>query len=134
MAIKEHLEQVQKGLETWNVWRQTISGRPDFSNANLSKARLNGELEKDGMKLWTYMNLSKADFSGANLTGADLTGADLYQANLSGADLSGADLTGANLTEANLTEANLTGASGVNLSGVNKFSGTIMPDGTVWEK
>ncbi len=134
MAIEEHLEQVQKGLETWNLWRFTNSGKPDFSGANLSGAKLKGKLEDSSLGLWTYMNLIEADFSGADLSGADLSGADLTRANLTEANLTGANLTGANLTGANLTGANLTGASGANLSGVNELSGTIKPDGTVWKK
>ena len=71
--------------------------------ANLSQARLGGEL---GNLSWA--NLVEADLSGANLFIANLSGANLRGANLRGANLKLADLSGASLVETNFVDATLT--------------------------
>lgn len=109
MANQEHVEILRKGVVTWNEWlRKNPDISPDLSEADLS-----------------WMNLSRANFSGADLReaqlhltnlvhadliGVNLVGANLREANLSGADLSGAELKGVNLREAVLYSADLSGA------------------------
>ena len=129
MANREHVEQLKKGVEEWNDWRENSKEVPDLTDAMLTGAILSGA-DLSGA------DLSGADLSGANLSGAILRGAilsyailsyaihsdanlsdaNLSDANLSGAILSDANLTGAILSGANLTSANLSGA---NLSGAN---------------
>ena len=82
----------------------------------MTKAELNGVLEKHekwlgGDNEGKMANLRGADLSVANLSGANLRGADLSGANLKRADLSGADLRGANLKWADLSEGDLRGAN-----------------------
>ena len=104
MPNPEHLEQLKRGVEHWNQWRNSVETRPDFIYAH-----------------FRGINLRGADFSGAIFIESDLSGADLRETILtaidfSEADLSGADLRGANLNIArligtNLSEAKLTGAN-----------------------
>src|SRR5947208_3294550 len=66
MADREHVEQLQQGVDTWNKWRQDHPDiYPDLSYANLSHAKL-----------------TEADLSYANLSHAKLTGTDLSHAKL----------------------------------------------------
>jgi len=83
----------------------------DLSGASFKKAKLIGAILND-------VNLNRANLSRADLSEAQLRNADLRCAILSKANLSGADLQGANLEGADLTDV--------------RFSGTIMPDGSVW--
>ncbi|GCE17547.1 toll/interleukin-1 receptor domain-containing protein [Dictyobacter kobayashii] len=147
MANPEHLQQLKKGRQSWNEWREmNAEVLPDLSHTDLSRvdlrdAKLYGTYLRDtnlrganlsGASLF-YANLSDADLSGANLSGAALGAARFINANLRGAelayarfngsytDLRGANLSGANLRGANLSEANLSGIdlSGANLRGAN---------------
>ncbi len=99
MADPEHLEELKKGVESWNQWRANPIVKPGITEANLSKADLRG------------FNLSGADLSGADLSGADLSGANLEGAYLEQANLTGANLTGSNLERTDLEGANLVQAS-----------------------
>jgi uncharacterized protein YjbI with pentapeptide repeats len=143
MANSEHLEILEKGLETWNNWRdENPDIIPDFSNfsffqanlcfANFSGANFSGADLYDAVLSETnfhradlskanlsYAHLSHADLSGANLNGADLTHTDFDNTNLSGADLNGVDLSHLNFSETNFSGANLSGA---NLSQVEFFN------------
>ncbi len=96
MVNPMHLTILQRGVHTWNQWRQQHrDGPPDLSRANLAGANL------------ASADLRAVNLAGANLSHADLFEADLYRANLSGADLHGANLGAANLFETNLSRANL---------------------------
>lgn len=100
-----------------------VQKRPNFAGADLSRARIMGDLpgaDLSGAKL-TNANLGvniknqgmgqmRTDLTGANLTGADLSGADLNRALLTFARLGNASLAGANLFRANLVGADLAGA------------------------
>ena len=94
-----------------NTGTKNISGRIDFTNANIFHEITqkpancqNAILIKAILK---NANCVGVDFSGADLSGADLSGADLSGADLSGANLSGANLSGANLSDADLSDAKL---------------------------
>ncbi len=123
MDTEEHLAPLQRGVESWNHWRQQHPElNPDLKDAYLSRADLNGaNLSRANLSRTNLSgaHLSGADLSGAQLSGAYLSGADLSWAKLSGAQLSGANLSGADLRQANLSEADLQGAylSGAKLSG-----------------
>ena len=137
MANEEQLEILNKGIETWNKWREDSPDveidltLADLMGANLADANLKGA-DLAGADL-TDSNLARADLTGADLiravlTGAVLRGTDLMGANLSDVDfrntnLMFTDLRRANLTETDLKEANLTGAylMGANLS--NSYMG-----------
>lgn len=106
MAVKEHKEILESGVEEWNDWRYVnASTRPDLSGSNIRIRNLAGANLK-GADLRRAI-LPGADLSGADLEGADLSGADLMEANLEEANLSGADLREANLMGANLKNADL---------------------------
>ena len=114
MANDDHIAQLEKGVASWNAWRnENPAIRPDLSGANLTKAALTGaDLSEANL---SQANLSQANLSKAKLTSADLTGANLCEAKFRGADLLSANLKGANLSgedlsHANLNQANLSGA------------------------
>jgi uncharacterized protein YjbI with pentapeptide repeats len=119
VANFEHLDQLKKGVESWNHWRRenphiipnlkNIDCRlVDLSFADLRGARLNG-VKFIGARL-VSTRFSKADLSNANLSKADLRYAEFKASNLSKTNLSGANLSEANLNEACLTEADLSKA------------------------
>lgn len=147
-------------LENSSIMRPTVfsdlnlnrAEAPNFSGANLTSARITG-------------NLDGANFRGANLTGLDFqphepradisffprnfcrgcdftratlknsnlydasfvmakfVNADLSGANLMRVDLTKADLTGADLTGADLTDANLDSAILLNVRGIDRVKG-----------
>jgi uncharacterized protein YjbI with pentapeptide repeats len=125
---------------------------PNFSGANLSRARIMARLSRADMRganladarlgppeggnelktpqqtdlsgaLLAGANLQRADLSRVNLSFADLTGANLAGANLGGADLSHAVLTGANLAGTNLADADLNGAVLTHVEGMATAQG-----------
>jgi len=126
---QEHLDNLKKGVEHWNLWRTNNPDiKPNLREANLIRADLNGanlreaDLQDANLSFadLTCANLEEAWLLGADLTGACLTGADfigayltstnLEKANIRAADLTEADLWGADLTGADLTGADLTRA------------------------
>lgn len=119
MANEEHLDQLKKGVESWNQWRKINEAiHPDLSGADLREANLNrtnltntnlSRANLDNADLCgAYFN-SGTDFSGANLSNANLCEAYLSRVNLCNADLSGVYLSGAYLNEAKLSRAKLNG-------------------------
>jgi hypothetical protein len=119
VADKEHVDQLRKGVASWNDWRRGGRQFPDLSVINLRDIDLRGADLRD-----TDLNgakLRNAELSDANLSGADLGSADLRDADLSKANLSEANLSGASMSSANLNGANLHGATlrGADLSGAN---------------
>jgi uncharacterized protein YjbI with pentapeptide repeats len=131
VANEEHVALLRQGVETWNTWRRTYSGKfpPDLAGADLHGMDLDGADLHEVYLIDTDLhggilsgaNLRYADLSGANLHGADLNGADLHEASLFGANLSEADLSAASLHgtvlgHATLSHANLRGASLVQAS------------------
>ena len=76
MANPEHLQELQKGVESWNRWKHEHPQTwPDLSGADFTRANLGGA------------NLGWTNLTQADLHGADLTGADLHWANLGGVGL-----------------------------------------------
>jgi uncharacterized protein YjbI with pentapeptide repeats len=131
VANEEHVALLRQGVETWNTWRRTYSGKfpPDLAGADLHGMDLDGTDLHEVYLIDTDLhggilsgaNLRYTDLSGANLHGADLNGADLHEASLFGANLSEADLSAASLHgtvlgHATLSHANLRGASLVQAS------------------
>lgn len=122
MARQEHQDQLNKGVDHWNQWRQQDPYLlPDLSDANLSDADLSGANLSNAILNGARLNrarLSNAVLSGARLSGARLSRANLSGAILSGADLSRADLHNAKLGNADLGDADLSNAicSGADLS------------------
>ncbi len=102
MANEEHLAILERGVQAWNKWaleNPLIS--PDlmganFSNANLSRARLD------------YANLRHTDLSGANLSSAYLR-----VATFSTAILQNTDLTNARIGETIFADTDLSQAKGL---------------------
>ena len=153
MANKKHVEQLRKGISTWNDWKiDNLNTRPDLSRANLNGTNLNeanlseADLSEANLSKATLQNtnLSKADLNKANLKQTILSKADLKWANLKEADLSEANLSetklwGINLNKANLSKANLRGANlnGADLSGANlneaDLSGADLSETNLWE-
>jgi uncharacterized protein YjbI with pentapeptide repeats len=137
MANPEHLSVLRKGVNRWNLWREsypTVS--PDlsgmgrlvdwddpketllsvttlhwrkFSGANFSRTNL----QRSEMAL---LDLDDSDLTDSDLSGADLHGASFRRARLLRADLSAADCRGARFEDANLLEADL-GAADLSLAG-----------------
>ena len=100
MANLKHMDNIKRGVDTWNAWRGNNSHiLPSLSEAGLHMAYLN-----------------KANLSRADLSDAGLRLADLIEANLKGADLCWANLSEANLRKANLEKTNL---QSVNMNGSN---------------
>ena len=126
---------------------QAKSAHPDLSGADFRGADLK-ERDLSGRNL-SNANLSQANLSDAFLHKVNLQGANLYKANLFRANLLEANLRDANLRETNLIGADLSGAdlSGADLRGAKigtkdrllvklvgaKFTGAILPDGTIHE-
>ena len=108
MAVTEHFEKLNEGMEAWNEWRRQNSGvKPDLSGEKLPD-KLAG-IDFSGVNL-ARSNLQGSDAKGSDLQGADLSRAVLINADFSEAKLEGADLEGAEMGRANLSEADLTGA------------------------
>ena len=111
MANLEHLQELEKGSESWNKWLLLLDKQKiDRRTIDLSNADLSGKEKK-----W-----SEYDFKGVNLKGVNLRFSDLTKANFLLADLREADLTYAKirytefnqaiLDNANFTSADLFGA------------------------
>ncbi len=111
MANLEHLQELEKGSESWNKWLLLLDKQKiDRRTIDLSNADLSGKEKK-----W-----SEYDFKGVNLKGVNLRFSDLTKANFLLADLREADLTCAKirytefnqaiLDNANFTSADLFGA------------------------
>ena len=118
MPDPKHLRILEKGVKTFNDWREKNPYIfPNIVKANLSGADLSGaDLSRAHL---SEANLSEADLSGADLRGANLRRADLSRADLKQTHLRDAILSSANLIGLNISRADLTRASmnGVNLSG-----------------
>ena len=128
---------LRRGIETWNLWRQTTDTKPDLSHADITSllpdsvgtvdqtqvdsGRLNfadTNLNRADLRqmILKFPNFEKASMRDAKLQGADLTGANLHDADLSKANVEGtvlaeANLTGADLTETRIWQAKLAGRS-----------------------
>jgi hypothetical protein len=132
VANEDHVCQLKKGVDSWNVWREKNRDiRPDLSGANLPRADLiEANLRGANLRAANLggANLIEADLIGANLGGANLSRANLGGTNLRGANFSGANLRGANLGGANLSGANLIGAdlTGANLGGANLMAASMV--------
>jgi uncharacterized protein YjbI with pentapeptide repeats len=132
VANEEHVALLRQGVETWNTWRRTYSGKfpPDLAGADLHGMDLD---EADLHEVYLIdTDLHGGILSGANLRYADLSGANLYGADLNGADLHEASLFGANLSEADLSAASLHGTvlghatlSHANLRGVSLVQASL---------
>ena len=125
MANQEHLDQLKKGIDTWNEWRNTHRQiEPQLSGANLSHANLEGayldKVDLGAAKLKAAI-LRSAHLSGAILNSADLSSADLSRTYLYETTFSFAKLSRAKLIEAEATGAyfNLAKLVGTNLMGAN---------------
>ena len=122
---REHLQELQKGRDSWNRWRLEnphikpmlanhdlhikVKGRTfdeyDFSYTNLCQARM------QGLKLrranFHQAILAQADLSGAHLEGANFCRTDLYETNFHNAFLARANLQGVQMVMTNLVGADL---------------------------
>lgn len=125
MANSQHLEQVRKGPEFLNKWREArpreqldLRGaslkKIDLQGADLSVVNLSGsdldEADLTGAEL-IESDLSSASLLGAILVDASIVHATLYRCNLSFADLEGADLEGADMEDVDFERAYLVGAN-----------------------
>ena len=138
----EWLLEASNFIGLWNLKRQNLKFRADFSGADLYTVFREAEKIDFGEKIplagadfyhadFTEADLSYADLSEADLRLASLTKATLWEANLTNANLSRAkvektDSRGTNFTDADLTYANLAGSDlggsilvGANFQGAN---------------
>ncbi|MEA5477367.1 pentapeptide repeat-containing protein [Pseudanabaena galeata UHCC 0370] len=130
MANLEHLQELEKGADSWNKWllhlnEQKIDRRTiDLSNADLSgKEKKWSEYDFEGVNLKS-VNLKFSDLTNANFLLADLSDADLRcatiryaefnQATLDSANFANADLFGAKFNRTKLNRANLKGVDARN--------------------
>ena len=111
MQNHEHITELLKGVEAWNVYREEKrrSGdtffRPELERTDLSNVlRSSGEYSDFGL-----LPPAGIDLSGANLVHSTLNLADLSNADFRGADLRGAKFIGSNLNKANFFNAKLRG-------------------------
>ncbi|MET7242455.1 pentapeptide repeat-containing protein [Methylobacterium sp. EM32] len=97
MAVREHLQQLHKGISNWNRWRCANPNiKPDLSGANLRGIRLCGGDRDAGH--YSALEDTTGSFidrfrDGADLRGVNFRGANLIDANFIYCDLSGADLS-----------------------------------------
>lgn len=126
MAQKRLLNILDKGVKTWNQWREdNPDANIDLSGAYLRKANLPG-INLRNAALW-HANLSEANLNGANLESADLIGVHLYKTQLKHANLHKARLVISRIVKTDLEGANLDGCAvygasvwNVNLSGASQ--------------
>ncbi len=114
MGNPAHLEELLKGVEHWNAWReeQGEDFRPDFEDVDFRKAFAETTFLRP-LQLGVPTNailLENANLSNAKLTNCDLEGAHLISTILDRANMAGAILEGAEISHASLTGANLTKA------------------------
>ncbi|MCC5663229.1 pentapeptide repeat-containing protein [Nostoc sp. CHAB 5784] len=133
MANQDHVKELNKGVKSWNQWRQNNPEiKPDLSNFNMNDdfaraitsaatsvaagvaAGVVGAAAVSLMPLLyiplVIAKLKRIDLSGINLSGAKLIGANLSNAKLIDADLSNAKLIDADLSRAKLIDADLSRA------------------------
>ena len=68
MANVEQLNLIERGVESWNQWReQNANVKPDLSESDLRQANL----QKSNL---SHTNLNKVKLQFSNLTGANLEG------------------------------------------------------------
>lgn len=96
MANIEQLEILNRGVASWNGWREE---HPD-AKIDLESSDLSG-MDLDGV------NFNYAVLSGANLSSTSMKHTQMIHATLNGANLTNAELAHANLTHASLIGANL---------------------------
>ncbi len=105
MANPEHLQELEKGSDSWNNWLLHLDEQKiDRRTIDLSKADLSGKEKK-----W-----SEYDFKGVNLKGVNLNFSNLTKANFPLVDLSNADFRCAKIRYAEFPQANLEGANFAN--------------------
>lgn len=115
MALQEHLDLLDKGVDAWNEWRKLhLKIRIDLSGADLRN------LDLAGINL-ANANLERANFANTDMRNANLASANLERACLAFADLDHSILAYANLADADLRAVNLIRASleDANLSRAN---------------
>jgi uncharacterized protein YjbI with pentapeptide repeats len=121
MAVKEHVEVLELGVDAWNAWRrENRSIRPDLQDAIFHKKNLVG-VDFRGADL-RKTDFHRANLSQANLRGARLLYSNLFEANLQGVDLRGGDLREIKSIGAMIRHANL---SGVNLQKANLYAADL---------
>ena len=90
MANDTHIQWLIEGEAAWNVRRESLNFRPDFSFADIPKSfRQAGKLDHNGRVPLNRFNLSDSNFTGANLSNVDLMGTNLQRAKMPGAQLYG---------------------------------------------
>lgn len=105
MANEQHLGMINKGVESWNQWREENQDEAiDLSGADLRGTSLAGFNLKNA-------NLMDAKLQFSNLAGALMEGANLERARLQEVNLQGTQLANANVKGCNLMESNLQGAN-----------------------
>lgn len=96
MANPYHLNELKKGIQSWNIWREkNQSLSPDLSN----------------------IKLLNSDFTGANFSEVDLSGSILTNSILNSVDFTKADIRSTNFSKADLEDSDFTQA----ISGHKKF-------------
>ena len=111
MANQEHLDILNQGVESWNLWRKEHPEvQPDLRSADL----INTDLDS--------INLIGARLGRASLSHAHLIGANLRRAHLEWTNLDSTNLNGANLNHSNLRRASLSNA---NLSNSHLYSANL---------
>ena len=127
MANLEHLQELEKGSESWNQWLLHLDEQKiDRRTIDLSNADLSGKEKK-----WSEYDFKRVNLKGVNLKFSDLTKADFLLADLSDADLRCAKIRYAEFNQATLDNANFTNAdlfrasfnraklNGANLKGID---------------
>ena len=118
MANAEHIDQLRRGVESWNLWiaerRRSDGTGIRHPGAKIGTASFWPDLRGADLQGWDLYQGK----TGAGFSGIDLIGADLVDANLSRANLAWANLTGATLERANLRNTQMSGSRlhGVNLT------------------
>jgi hypothetical protein len=109
MANPEHVAIIDKGVATWNQWKETNrSLRADLRAANLS-GRDFSRIDFSEVDL-TAANLSESTLWNADMRGVVLNRAVLERADLEAADFAHIGIAAAAFQVANLEQANLKGA------------------------
>jgi class 3 adenylate cyclase len=115
MANPLHLAYIDRGRDSWNLWRATSGVRPDLSHAPLSRISLAGYNFAGAdcrRAIFLQSDLSGCQFGGANLAEADVSGCQLKgsifsHTSICGGKIIGVDFSGSSIDGVNFSEANL---------------------------
>ncbi len=128
MGNPAHLEELLKGVDHWNRWREEQGSgfQPDFSDMDIRKTFLDAGLIDRHIQVPLHgANFSAANFREANLGWCSFRSSEFYFADLSRARISGSDFSSANVHSARFHETVAVSGVGVQITGGGATNHTI---------